>query len=215
MPKRGMLIVLSGPSGVGKGTVRKAMFDQGGTDFQYSISMTTRQPREGEVNGKDYFFVSKETFEHNIETGEMLEYAQYVDNYYGTPMQYVKDTLASGKDVFLEIEVNGAMQVREKMPDGVFIFLTPPDLMALKQRLVGRGTEAMTVINERIHQAVTEIKMMRNYDYAVVNDKVDLAVDRIREIIRAERLRVPRVYPDYAQMLESKQVTETENGKDA
>ncbi|KRL57327.1 guanylate kinase [Furfurilactobacillus rossiae DSM 15814] len=215
MPKRGMLIVLSGPSGVGKGTVRKAMFDQGGTDFQYSISMTTRQPREGEVNGKDYFFVSKETFEHNIETGEMLEYAQYVDNYYGTPMQYVKDTLASGKDVFLEIEVNGAMQVREKMPDGVFIFLTPPDLMALKQRLVGRGTETMTVINERIHQAVTEIKMMRNYDYAVVNDKVDLAVDRIREIIRAERLRVPRVYPDYAQMLESKQVTETENGKDA
>ena len=215
MPKRGMLIVLSGPSGVGKGTVRKAMFDQGGTDFQYSISMTTRQPREGEVNGKDYFFVSKETFEHNIETGEMLEYAQYVDNYYGTPMQYVKDTLASGKDVFLEIEVNGAMQVREKMPDGVFIFLTPPDLMALKQRLVGRGTETMTVINERIHQAVTEIKMMRNYDYAVVNDKVDLAVDRIREIIRAERLRVPRVYPYYAQMLESKQVTETENGKDA
>ncbi|MGR6687898.1 guanylate kinase [Furfurilactobacillus rossiae] len=215
MPKRGMLIVLSGRSGVGKGTVRKAMFDQGGTDFQYSISMTTRQPREGEVNGKDYFFVSKETFEHNIETGEMLEYAQYVDNYYGTPMQYVKDTLASGKDVFLEIEVNGAMQVREKMPDGVFIFLTPPDLMALKQRLVGRGTETMTVINERIHQAVTEIKMMRNYDYAVVNDKVDLAVDRIREIIRAERLRVPRVYPDYAQMLESKQVTETENGKDA
>ncbi|WP_421017480.1 guanylate kinase [Furfurilactobacillus cerevisiae] len=215
MPKRGMLIVLSGPSGVGKGTVRKAMFDQGGTDFQYSISMTTRQPREGEVNGKDYFFVSKETFEHNIETGEMLEYAQYVDNYYGTPMQYVKDTLASGKDVFLEIEVNGAMQVREKMPDGVFIFLTPPDLMALKQRLVGRGTETMTVINERIHQAVTEIKMMRNYDYAVVNDKVDLAVDRIREIIRAERLRVPRVYADYAQMLESKQVTETENGKDA
>ena len=191
------------------------MFDHGGSDFHYYISMTTRQTREGEVNGKDYFFVSKETFEHNIETGEMLEYAQYVDNYYGTPMQYVKDTLASGKDVFLEIEVNGAMQVREKMPDGVFIFLTPPDLMALKQRLVGRGTETMTVINERIHQAVTEIKMMRNYDYAVVNDKVDLAVDRIREIIRAERLRVPRVYPDYAQMLESKQVTETENGKDA
>ncbi|HAT55103.1 MAG TPA: guanylate kinase [Lactobacillus sp.] len=215
MPKRGMLIVLSGPSGVGKGTVRKAMFDQGGTDFQYSISMTTRQPRDGEVNGKDYFFVSKETFEHNIETGEMLEYAQYVDHYYGTPMQYVKDTLASGKDVFLEIEVNGAMQVREKMPDGVFIFLTPPDLIALKQRLVGRGTETMTVINERIHQAVTEIKMMRNYDYAVVNDKVDLAVNRIREIIRAERLRVPRVYPDYAQMLESKQVTDSENGKDA
>ncbi|GAB6091917.1 guanylate kinase [Furfurilactobacillus curtus] len=206
MPKRGMLIVLSGPSGVGKGTVRKAMFDQGGTDFQYSISMTTRHPRAGEVNGKDYFFVSKATFEHNIETGGMLEYAQYVDNYYGTPMKYVQETLAAGKDVFLEIEVNGAMQVREKMPDGVFIFLTPPDLMALKQRLIGRGTETMAVIDERIHQAVTEIKMMRNYDYAVVNDKIPLAVSRIREIIRAERLRVPRVYPEYAQMLESSEL---------
>lgn len=206
MPKRGMLIVLSGPSGVGKGTVRKAMFDQGGTDFQYSISMTTRHPRAGEVDGKDYFFVSKATFEHNIETGGMLEYAQYVDNYYGTPMKYVQETLAAGKDVFLEIEVNGAMQVREKMPDGVFIFLTPPDLMALKQRLIGRGTETMAVIDERIHQAVTEIKMMRNYDYAVVNDKIPLAVSRIREIIRAERLRVPRVYPEYAQMLESSEL---------
>ncbi|GEK28080.1 guanylate kinase [Furfurilactobacillus siliginis] len=206
MPKRGMLIVLSGPSGVGKGTVRKAMFDQGGTDFQYSISMTTRQPRDGEQNGQDYFFVSKEEFEHKIATGGMLEYAKYVDNYYGTPLEYVQDTLASGKDVFLEIEVNGAMQVREKMPDGVFIFLTPPDLMALKQRLIGRGTESMAIINERIAQAENEIKMMRNYDYAVVNDQINLAVERIREIIRAERLRVPRVYPDYAQMLESKQV---------
>ncbi|GKT02604.1 guanylate kinase [Furfurilactobacillus sp. WILCCON 0119] len=204
MSKQGMLIVLSGPSGVGKGTVRKAMFEQGGTDFQYSISMTTRQPRDGEEDGKDYFFVSKAEFEDHIANGGMLEYAKYVDNYYGTPLGYVKDTLASGKDVFLEIEVNGAMQVREKMPDGVFIFLTPPDLMALKQRLIGRGTEPMNIIDERVHQAVNEIKMMRNYDYAVVNDEIDLAVGRIREIIRAERLRVPRVYPEYAQMLESK-----------
>ena len=107
MTKRGMLIVLSGPSGVGKGTVRKAIFDQPGNDFQYSISMTTRQPRPGEKDGVDYFFVSKEEFEKNIQTGQMLEYAKYVDNYYGTPLKYIDETLDSGKDVFLEIEVNG------------------------------------------------------------------------------------------------------------
>jgi guanylate kinase len=138
MTKRGMLIVLSGPSGVGKGTVRKAIFDQDNNDFQYSISMTTRKPRPGEVDGIDYFFVSKEEFERKIQTGEMLEYAKYVDNYYGTPLNYVNETLESGKDVFLEIEVNGAMQVRAKCPDGVFVFLTPPDLMELKQRLIHR-----------------------------------------------------------------------------
>lgn len=201
MTKRGMLIVLSGPSGVGKGTVRKAIFDQDNNDFQYSISMTTRKPRPGEVDGVDYFFVSKEQFEHNIQTGEMLEYAKYVDNYYGTPLNYVNETLDSGKDVFLEIEVNGAMQVRAKCPDGVFVFLTPPDLMELKQRLIHRGTDAMNVINKRIEKAVGEIKMMQNYDYAVVNDKVPNAVEKIKNIIRSERLRVHRVMPDYLGML--------------
>ncbi len=196
-----MLIVLSGPSGVGKGTVRKAIFDQDNNDFQYSISMTTRKPRPGEVDGVDYFFVSKEQFEHNIQTGEMLEYAKYVDNYYGTPLNYVNETLDSGKDVFLEIEVNGAMQVRAKCPDGVFVFLTPPDLMELKQRLIHRGTDAMNVINKRIEKAVGEIKMMQNYDYAVVNDKVPNAVEKIKNIIRSERLRVHRVMPDYLGML--------------
>lgn len=145
MAKRGMLIVLSGPSGVGKGTVRKAIFDQGGNDFQYSVSMTTRKPREGEVNGEDYYFVSKAEFEKNIEEGQMLEYAKYVDNYYGTPLKYVNQTLDSGRDVFLEIEVNGARQVREKMPDGVFLFLTPPDLMELKQRIINRGDRKSVV----------------------------------------------------------------------
>lgn len=201
MTKRGMLIVLSGPSGVGKGTVRKALFDEPDTDFQYSISMTTRQPREGERDGIDYFFVSKEQFEDNIKNGEMLEYAKYVDNYYGTPLKYVNETLDSGKDVFLEIEVNGAMQVRANCPDAVFVFLTPPDLMELKHRLINRGTEEMSVINARIKKAVGEIKMMRNYDYAVVNDEVENAVARIRTIIRSERLRVARVMPDYEQML--------------
>ena len=201
MSKRGMLIVLSGPSGVGKGTVRKALFSQPGNDFQYSVSMTTRQPRPGEFNGKDYFFVSKEEFEQHIREGQMLEYAKYVDNYYGTPLKYINDTLDEGKDVFLEIEVNGAMQVRSKCPDGVFIFLTPPDLMELRQRLIHRGTDSMEVINKRIHKAFGEIQMMQNYDYAVVNDQVDNAVTKIKDIIRSERLRVPRVMPDYLEML--------------
>lgn len=201
MSKRGMLIVLSGPSGVGKGTVRKALFSQPGNDFQYSVSMTTRQPRPGEVNGKDYFFVSKEEFEQHIREGQMLEYAKYVDNYYGTPLKYINDTLDEGKDVFLEIEVNGAMQVRSKCPDGVFIFLTPPDLMELRQRLIHRGTDSMEVINKRIHKAFGEIQMMQNYDYAVVNDQVDNAVTKIKDIIRSERLWVPRVMPDYLEML--------------
>ena len=201
MSKRGMLIVLSGPSGAGKGTVRKALFSQPGNDFQYSVSMTTRQPRPGEVNGKDYFFVSKEEFEQHIREGQMLEYAKYVDNYYGTPLKYINDTLDEGKDVFLEIEVNGAMQVRSKCPDGVFIFLTPPDLMELRQRLIHRGTDSMEVINKRIHKAFGEIQMMQNYDYAVVNDQVDNAVTKIKDIIRSERLRVPRVMPDYLEML--------------
>lgn len=201
MTKRGMLIVLSGPSGVGKGTVRKALFEQPGNDFQYSISMTTRKPRPGEKNGVDYFFVSKEEFEHNIQTGQMLEYAKYVDNYYGTPLKYINDTLNAGKDVFLEIEVNGAMQVRSKVPNGVFIFLTPPDLMELKHRLIHRGTDSMDVINKRVHKSVGEIEMMQNYDYAVVNDKVENAVEKIKSIIQSERLRVPRVMPDYLGML--------------
>ncbi|GAK46927.1 guanylate kinase [Secundilactobacillus oryzae JCM 18671] len=201
MVKRGMLIVLSGPSGVGKGTVRKALFDAGDTDFQYSISMTTRSPREGERDGIDYFFVSKEQFEDNIQNGKMLEYAKYVYNYYGTPIDYVNATLDSGKDVFLEIEVNGAMQVRANCPDAVFVFLTPPDLGELKHRLVGRGTDDMDIIEKRIKTAVGEIRMMRNYDYAVVNDEVQNAVERIRSIIKSERLRVTRVMPEYEEML--------------
>ncbi len=204
MAKRGMLIVLSGPSGVGKGTVRKAIFDQGGNDFQYSISMTTRKPREGEANGVDYYFVSKEEFEHNIETGQMLEYAKYVDNYYGTPLKYVNETLDQGKDVFLEIEVNGALQVRKKSPDGVFVFLTPPDLMELKQRIINRGTEDMETINKRMKKAVEEIRMMQDYDFAVVNDKVENAVESIKTIIRSERFRVARVFPEYEEMLGDK-----------
>ena len=202
MSERGLLIVLSGPSGVGKGTVRKAIFDSEENDFQYSISMTTRKQREGEVDGVDYYFRSREEFEAMIEAGEMLEYAEYVGNYYGTPLTYVNQTLDEGKDVFLEIEVQGAKQVKDKVPDGVFIFLTPPDLTELKARIIGRGTDEMSVIEERMAVAREEIEMMALYDYAVVNDEVPLAVQRIKDIIASEHFRVDRVIGKYIKMLE-------------
>ena len=185
MSERGLLIVLSGPSGVGKGTVRKAIFDSEENDFQYSISMTTRKQREGEVDGVDYYFRSREEFEAMIEAGEMLEYAEYVGNYYGTPLTYVNQTLDE-----------------DKVPDGVFIFLTPPDLAELKSRIIGRGTDEMSVIEERMAVAREEIEMMALYDYAVVNDEVPLAVQRIKDIIASEHFRVDRVIGKYIKMLE-------------
>lgn len=202
MADRGILIVLSGPSGVGKGTVRKAVFEKNQNDFAYSISMTTREKRFGEVDGKDYFFRTKEEFEALIEADGLLEYAEYVGNYYGTPLQYVEDTLASGKDVFLEIEVQGALQVREKMPEGIFIFLMPPDLIELKSRIVGRGTDELDIIDQRMKMAKEEIEMMRLYDYAVKNDQVEHAVKKINEIINSEHLKVSRVMNDYKTMIE-------------
>lgn len=201
MSERGLLIVLSGPSGVGKGTVRKAIFESEGNEFEYSISMTTRKMREGEVEGLDYFFRSREEFEALIQAGKMLEYAEYVGNYYGTPLDYVNQTLDEGKDVFLEIEVQGAMKVKEQVPNGVFIFLTPPDFDELKSRIVNRGTDDLAVIDERMKVAREEVEMMRHYDYAVVNDKVELAVDRIKKIIESEHYRVDRVIDRYEKML--------------
>ena len=202
MSERGLLIVLSGPSGVGKGTVRKAIFESDDNDFQYSVSMTTRNKREGEIEGVDYYFRTREEFEALIEAGEMLEYAEYVGNYYGTPLSYVQKTLDQGKDVFLEIEVQGAKQVKEKVPHGVFIFLTPPDLAELRSRITGRGTDSAEVIDERMRVAREEIEMMALYDYAVVNDEVSKAVQRIREIISSEHFRVDRVIGKYIKMLE-------------
>ena len=202
MSERGLLIVLSGPSGVGKGTVRKAIFESDDNDFQYSVSMTTRNKREGEIEGVDYYFRTREEFEALIEAGEMLEYAEYVGNYYGTPLSYVQKTLDQGKDVFLEIEVQGAKQVKEKVPDGVFIFLTPPDLAELRSRITGRGTDSAEVIDERMRVAREEIEMMALYDYAVVNDEVSKAVQRIREIISSEHFRLDRVIGKYIKILE-------------
>ena len=192
MTKRGLLIVLSGPSGVGKGTVRAAIFSKGEQKFVYSISATTRQPRTGETDGVDYFFKTREEFEQMIQNKQLLEYAEYVGNYYGTPLEYVENTLEQGKDVFLEIDVQGAIQVRELMPDGVFIFLTPPDLNELESRIVNRGTDSDEVIAKRMKTAREELELMKYYDYSVVNDTVDNAVQKIEAIIQTEHLRIIR-----------------------
>ena len=192
MTKRGLLIVLSGPSGVGKGTVRAAIFSKGEQKFVYSISATTRQPRTGETDGVDYFFKPREEFEQMIQNKQLLEYAEYVGNYYGTPLEYVENTLATGKDVFLEIDVQGAIQVRELMPEGVFIFLTPPDLNELESRIVNRGTDSDEVIAKRMKTAREELELMKYYDYSVVNDTVDNAVQKIEAIIQTEHLRIIR-----------------------
>lgn len=202
MQEKGLLIVLSGPSGVGKGTVRKEIFSQDDTAFEYSISITTRKPREGEVDGVDYFFKTKEEFEQLIDEGKLLEYAQYVGNYYGTPVDYVREMLDSGKDVFLEIEVQGAKQVREKFPEGLFIFLVPPSLSELENRIVTRGTESDSLIENRLQQARKEIEMMELYDYVVENDEVALACERIKAIVVAEHCRKERVANRYQKMLE-------------
>lgn len=208
MSDRGLLIVFSGPSGVGKGTVRQEIFSTPDHKFEYSVSMTTRAQRPGEVDGKDYFFRSREEFEELIRNGQMLEYAEYVGNYYGTPLTYVNETLDKGIDVFLEIEVQGALQVKKKVPDAVFIFLTPPDLNELQERLVGRGTDSEEMIAKRIERAREEIALMSEYDYAIVNDEVPLAAERVKRVIEAEHFRVDRVIGRYRNMISEKKLSD-------
>lgn len=208
MSERGLLIVFSGPSGVGKGTVRQEIFSTPDHKFEYSVSMTTRAQRPGEVDGKDYFFRSREEFEELIRNGQMLEYAEYVGNYYGTPLTYVNETLDKGIDVFLEIEVQGALQVKKNVPDAVFIFLTPPDLNELQERLVGRGTDSEEVIAQRIERAREEIALMSEYDYAIVNDEVPLAAERVKRVIEAEHFRVDRVIGRYRNMISEKKLSD-------
>ncbi len=200
--QNGLLIVLSGPSGVGKGTVRRALFDIKGHNLTYSISMTTRKPREGEVDGEDYYFVSKEEFKQRIEEGKFLEYAEFVGNYYGTPIDKVEDSIKAGKEVVLEIEVEGAKQVKKKKEDAVFIFIAPPSFSALKDRLNHRGTEAPEIINERLEKAKRELRLINDYDYIVINDSVDNAANRIMAIIRAEHARTKRSGEGYIELLE-------------
>ena len=207
--QRGLLIVISGPSGVGKGTVRKALFEMPEQEFVYSVSMTTRKPREGEVDGVDYYFVSKEVFEQQIKDGNLLEYAEFVGNYYGTPKDKVEEQLNKGKEVILEIEVNGAQQVREKLKDAVFIFLVPPTRQALYDRLKSRGTENDDKIKARIAKADREFKLAHQYDYIVVNDEVHNAADRIMAIIRSEHAKTFRSIHEYLKLIEE----EKENGK--
>lgn len=208
MSERGLLIVFSGPSGVGKGTVRQEIFSTPDHKFEYSVSMTTRAQRPGEVDEKDYFFRSREEFEELIRNGQMLEYAEYVGNYYGTPLTYVNETLDKGIDVFLEIEVQGALQVKKKVPDAVFIFLTPPDLNELQERLIGRGTDSEEVIAQRIERAREEIALMSEYDYAIVNDEVPLAAERVKRVIEAEHFRVDRVIGRYRNMISEKKLSD-------
>lgn len=199
--QKGILFVLSGPSGVGKGTVRKALF-QRDTNLKYSISMTTRNMRAGEQEGVDYFFRTKEEFERMIEEGRMLEYAEYVGNYYGTPKQYVEEMIELGHDVFLEIEVQGALQVKENYPQGVFIFLIPPSLEELKNRIIERGTETEDLIMNRLTEARNEIEMMDKYDYVVVNDNIEEAVNRVQSIVVSEHCKRERVAKEYKAILE-------------
>ncbi|GAK00253.1 guanylate kinase [Geomicrobium sediminis] len=198
---KGLLIVLSGPAGVGKGTVCNAL--RGVNDrISYSVSATTRSPREGEQEGVNYFYKTKEVFEEMIANDELLEWAKYVDNYYGTPLHYVKEQLREGQDIILEIEVQGAAKVKEKYPDGVFIFLAPPNLDELRKRIEGRGTEDSDLINQRMNVAKAEIEMMAQYDYVVENDQVDNAVSKVQTIIDAEHLRQERVIDYYRNLVE-------------
>ena len=204
MKTKGLLIVFSGPSGVGKGTVRKEIFSHEELDFQFSVSATSRIPRPGEVDGGDYYYKTREVFEDMISQGELLEYAEFVGNYYGTPVEAVRKSINEGKDIFLEIEVEGAKQVRDKFPDGLFIFLAPPSLKELKNRIVTRGTESDEAIEGRLKTAREEIDMMSLYDYVVVNDDVQVASEKVINIVSAEHCRRTRVEKIYRQILEEK-----------
>ena len=192
MNEKGILIVVSGFSGSGKGTLMKELLTRYPDTYALSISVTTRSPREGEVDGREYFFVSKDEFEKMIAKGELIEYAKYVENYYGTPRDYVEKKLDEGKDVILEIEIQGALNVKKMFPDTLLLFVTPPSAEELKKRLVGRGTETMDVIESRMDRACEEAEGMENYDYLIVNDSLDRCVEEMHSIIRGEHRRSSR-----------------------
>ncbi|BCJ85119.1 guanylate kinase [Effusibacillus dendaii] len=204
MIQKGLLVVLSGPSGAGKGTVCKALLPTM-SSLGYSVSCTTRQPREGEQEGVNYFFKSREQFEEMIQQDELLEWAEVYGNYYGTPLRYVEEQLAAGYNVLLEIDIQGALQVKKKYPNGVFIFLIPPSLQELKQRILGRGTETEESFKVRFGSAADEMKHINDYDYVVVNDQVDDAVDRVRSIVIAELCSVKRNREYYNNLIQEGQ----------
>ena len=187
--QNGCLTIISGFSGAGKGTVVKALMGKYDC-YALSISATTRDPREGEVNGREYFFKTKEEFEEMIQQDALYEYAQYVSNYYGTPKAYVQEQLQAGKDVILEIEVQGALTVKAKNPDAVLIFITPPSAEELRRRLIGRGTESMEVIDKRMKRAAEEAVFMDKYDYLILNDQLDVCVEEVHQLIQREHHRM-------------------------
>lgn len=191
MSRKGILIVVSGFSGAGKGTLMKELL-RNYDNYALSISATTRNPREGETDGKEYFFKTVEEFEKMIAQDALIEYAKYVNNYYGTPRAYVEEQLEAGKDVILEIEIQGALKVKEKFPETLLLFVTPPDAETLRNRLVGRGTETMDVIESRMQRAAEEAEGMDAYDYLVVNDDLSVCVEEMHSIIQGEHRRVSR-----------------------
>ncbi|AEM78886.1 guanylate kinase [Thermoanaerobacter thermohydrosulfuricus] len=189
--KKGLLIVLSGPSGAGKGTICKALMEKE-KNLKLSISATTRQPRSGEIEGKNYFFKSEEEFEKMIENDSFLEWAKVYGHYYGTPKDFVLKNLEEGNDVVLEIDIQGALKIKEKFPEGVFIFILPPSMEELKNRIKKRGTETEEEIIKRFKSAYEELNYVSRYNYVVINDSVEEAVEKIRAIIIAEKCRVDR-----------------------
>ena len=190
MPK-GILTVLSGFSGAGKGTAMKRLMEKY-DDYALSISATTRNPREGEVDGREYFFKATEEFEKMIAQDELIEYARYVNHYYGTPRSYVEEQLENGKDVILEIEIQGALKVKEKFPDTLLVFITPPRAKELLRRLIGRGTESMEVIEQRLARAKEEAEGIDDYDCLIVNDDLESCVDELHSVIQNEKKKVAR-----------------------
>ncbi len=185
MKDKGILIVVSGFSGAGKGTLMKRLLSDY-DNYALSISMTTRKPRDGEVHGREYFFTDKENFEKTIAENGLIEYATYCGNYYGTPREYVEQQLMAGKDVILEIEIQGALKIKEKFPESLLLFVTPPSAKELERRLVGRGTETAEVIAKRLARAVEESEGIEEYDYIVVNDDLDECVKQLHTIVMNE-----------------------------
>lgn len=185
MNHQGILVVVSGFSGAGKGTLMKELLKRY-DNYALSISATTRVPREGETDGKEYFFVTKEQFEKMRDERKLIEYAQYVNNYYGTPKEYVEQKMAEGKDVILEIEIQGALKVKKRFPDALLLFVTPPSAEELRRRLVGRGTETLEVINARLARAAEEASGMEAYDYLLINDDLDRCVEEMHQLIQLQ-----------------------------